>query len=273
VNNHGTKHDNEEKPYDTVQIKLQITGRETNYCLNGSILFKPNRFQETLRRVLSLPSTQNQAYSSKNSLHSLALILLCALIASIAIVGCIQRNAYNSNNSAAPSLAPNPPVAASKPISKSPKSTATKVTDPTLTIAPTTPKQVPHTPYRTSAPNPTPTPIEVFTPTIAPTDAPTPALGLEPTPSRPAVSGYLLMVNGAYAVPNEVSIRIKNGYIMVSPMTNEDSSYSKGTEVTLGYYPDKPAGIVSWSGVDSSVGSIAKVSMDRDREVIATISP
>ena len=81
------------------------------------------------------------------------------------------------------------------------------------------------------------------------------------------------MVNGAYAVPNEVSIRIKNGYIMVSPMTNEDSSYSKGTEVTLGYYPDKPTGIVSWSGVDSSVGTIAKVSMDRDREVIATISP
>ena len=60
---------------------------------------------------------------------------------------------------------------------------------------------------------------------------------------------------------------------MVSPMTNEDGSYPRGTEVTLGYYPDNPAGVASWNGVDRSVGSIATVFMDKDREVIATINP
>ena len=94
-----------------------------------------------------------------------------------------------------------------------------------------------------------------------------------PTPARPDVSGYLLRINGAYVRPGEVSVRIENGYIVVNPMTGEDGSYPKRAGVTLGYYPDDAAAGVSWSGVDSSEGTIAEVSMDGDREVIATIGP
>ena len=48
----------------------------------------------------------------------------------------------------------------------------------------------------------------------------------------------------------------------------------KRTGATLGYYPDNAEAGVSWSGVDSSEGTIAKISMDReDREIIASIGP
>ena len=60
---------------------------------------------------------------------------------------------------------------------------------------------------------------------------------------------------------------------MVSPIANEDGSYPFGTEVTLGYYPDRSGDVASWTGVDSVRGEIAKLIMDRDREVIATIGP
>ena len=82
-----------------------------------------------------------------------------------------------------------------------------------------------------------------------------------------------MRINGSYVRPGEVSVRIENGYIMVNPMTGEDGSYPKRAGVTLGYYPDNAAAGVSWSGVDSSEGTIAEVSMDGDREVIATIGP
>ena len=60
---------------------------------------------------------------------------------------------------------------------------------------------------------------------------------------------------------------------MVNPMTGEDGSYPKRTGPTLGHYPDNAKAGVSWSGVGSSEGTIAKVSMDRDREIIASIGP
>jgi hypothetical protein len=82
-----------------------------------------------------------------------------------------------------------------------------------------------------------------------------------------------LKINGTYVQPGHVSILIENGHIMVHPMTGEDGSYPKGTEVTLGYYPNNAAAGVSWSGVDIWRGGISVVYMDRDREVIATIGP
>ena len=81
------------------------------------------------------------------------------------------------------------------------------------------------------------------------------------------------MINGVYVLPNEVSTPIRNGHIMVHPLTNEDGSYPKGTEVTLGYYPDNSSDLVSWSGVNTREGPIAKVFMDKDREIVATIGP
>ena len=102
-----------------------------------------------------------------------------------------------------------------------------------------------------SLPTPTPKPAITVTPYPSSTLYPIPTAPaiptVAPTPTRPNVSGYLLIINEAYVLPNEVSIPISNGHIMVSPMTNEDGSYPRGTEVTLGYYPDNPAGVASVS--------------------------
>ena len=94
-----------------------------------------------------------------------------------------------------------------------------------------------------------------------------------PTPARPEVSGYLLKLNGTYVQDGYVSFQIEGGYILVHPMTGEDGSYPLRTEVTLSYYPNNPTDGVSWAGVDSSDGAIAKVLMNKDREVVAMITP
>jgi hypothetical protein len=91
--------------------------------------------------------------------------------------------------------------------------------------------------------------------------------------SRPDVSGYLLKINGEYIKPEHVSVQIENGHIMVYPMTGEDGSYPTRTKVTLGYYPDNRLAEISWSGVDTVDKGVAVISMDRDREVTATIGP
>ena len=235
----------------------------------------PNRFPQKQVRSLDLPSPQVQTYPAKPTLHILALVVFSALITSIAITGCLHEDADTSNDSSSSVLATKLPVSTNSPAVESPTPSATTVSHPTQTIAPTVMELMTQTPYPTSTPYPTaiPTGVAVFTPTPTPVKPAEPAPTPVPTPVRPAVSGYLLMVNGTYTLPNEVSIPIENGYVMVSPIANEDGSYPFGTEVTLGYYPDRSGDVASWTGVDSVRGEIAKLIMDRDREVIATIGP
>ena len=51
------------------------------------------------------------------------------------------------------------------------------------------------------------------------------------------------------------------------PMTGEDGSYARRTEVTLGAFPEEDGNEILWDGTDTEVGSIATLRMDQDREV------
>ena len=56
-------------------------------------------------------------------------------------------------------------------------------------------------------------------------------------------------------------------------MTGEDGSYPTGSKVTLGYYPNNQLAEISWSGVDKVNEKTAVISMNKDREVFASIGP
>ena len=197
------------------------------------------------------------------------MLVLGGVISSIVITGCAQGNSYKDANNSSPDITIPLPVSTSEPTVESLRFASTRVTPPTRTIAPTVTQALSPISDTESITNPTqtPEPIAVLTPTPAHAQQTEPVQTPVPTPARPDVSGYLLMVNGAYAPPNEVSIRIDNGHIMVSPMTNEDGSYPIGTEVTLGYYPDRSSDVASWTGVDNVEGAIAKIIMNKDRRL------
>ena len=88
-----------------------------------------------------------------------------------------------------------------------------------------------------------------------------------PTPARPDVSGYLLRINGEYMEARTSCMEVAGGRVCAFPMTGEDGSYARRTEVTLGAFPEEDGNEILWSGTDTEVGSIATLRMDRDREV------
>ena len=82
-----------------------------------------------------------------------------------------------------------------------------------------------------------------------------------------------MTINGQIVVPDQTAVPIDDGYVMVHPMTESDGSYTRSTEVTLGYYPNVPETQGVWSGVDSISGQIAEIVMNKDREVTVTARP
>ncbi len=245
--------------------------------------------------ALFVASPVTQADPPKTVQALRPLIISISFIACIFLFGCGQNDSYSSSADSI-SLAPTKPlVATSVPAVESERITHTETPGPTGTNTPISVPEPTQLPHISSTPLPTYTPVAshaiisptviVTTPTVIPPTAivPTPAIiavtttaptpTVMPTPTRPKVSGYLLKINGSYVRPNQVSIAIDNGYVMIHPMTSKDGSYSTRTEVTLGYYPSNAAGVVSWSGVDTDKGHIAEVFMNKDREITATISP
>ena len=95
----------------------------------------------------------------------------------------------------------------------------------------------------------------------------------KPSGDRPDVRGVLLTINGVLVEPDQVAVPIQSGYIMVHPMTDPDGSYSRSTLVTLGYYPNVSGTQGTWTGVDTIAGSIAEITMDRDKQVTVASGP
>ena len=196
-------------------------------------------------------------------LNSTSLILFLGLLACIVFVACDQQEGRPNRWAVAEQRVINTPtptetsrplsttLPTERPVSDHPQ--ATSISLPTTT------------PYPTSTPYPTPRPY--FTPVPLPTSVPQ-----KPHP-RPKVSGFLLKINGKYVKSEHVSVQVENGHIMVHPMTGEDGSYPTGSKVTLGYYPNNQLAEISWSGVDKVNEKTAVISMDRDREVFASIGP
>ena len=72
--------------------------------------------------------------------------------------------------------------------------------------------------------------------------------------------------------PDQAAVRVENGYVMVHPMTGSDGSYTQGTQVTLGFYPDVAGHSVTWEGVDTAASSISKLEVISDREVLVRMA-
>ena len=78
-----------------------------------------------------------------------------------------------------------------------------------------------------------------------------------------AYIGKITVTRPSYSL----TINAENGTVTKSP--NEDT-YESGTEVTLTATPNDGYKFVSWSGVDSSEGTTATVTMNADKNVTAT---
>ena len=81
------------------------------------------------------------------------------------------------------------------------------------------------------------------------------------------MSGYLLSINGKYLEAGRAYMLVTGGRVCAFPMTGEDGSYARRTEVTLGAFPEEDGNEIVWDRTDTEVGSIATLRMDRDREV------
>jgi outer membrane biosynthesis protein TonB len=154
---------------------------------------------------------------------------------------------------------------------ETPTPTAAPIPTSTPTVAPTPS----HTPAPTAVLAVTPVPTVTPTPTLAPTavPTPTPAPTAVPVPVRPEVSGYLLRINGEYMEARTACMEVTGGRVCAFPMTGEDGSYARRTEVTLGAFPAQDGNEIIWDGTDTAVGSIATLRMNRDRRVTLVMTP